>query len=78
MPLSTLPNWERELAKWAPQMYTVCMRGSLSSRRTIDKYDCYLDAADGKRRGKSRPIRFSVMLTTYEVMQQVCGTEASC
>ena len=68
VPLSTLPNWERELAKWAPHMYTVVMKGREASRRAIMKYDAHLPApaaaANGKRRAKGT--RFSVLLTTYE------------
>jgi SNF2 family DNA or RNA helicase len=71
VPLSTLPNWERELAKWAPQMYTVTLKGNLASRKTIIKYDCFLGHADGSKRKRGRPTRFSVLLTTYEVAQQV-------
>jgi chromodomain-helicase-DNA-binding protein 1 len=76
VPLSTLPNWERELSKWAPQMYVVCLKGNQGSRKTIRKYDCFVDAPvgeGGRGRRRDKPIRFNVMLTTYEVMQQVCS-----
>ena len=68
VPLSTLPNWERELTKWAPGMYTVSLKGNADARRTIRKFDAHLDAGGRKRR--EAPVRFSVMLITYEVMQQ--------
>jgi SNF2 family DNA or RNA helicase len=78
VPLSTLPNWERELAKWTPQMYVVSMKGNAASRNTIRKYDCFLDRSGSgcgvsSRKRKGQPIRFSVMLTTYEVVVQVGG-----
>lgn len=76
VPLSTLTNWERELAKWAPRMYTVCLKGNADARRTIRKFDAHLDGGGRKRR--EQPVRFSVMLTTYEVTQQARASSATC
>ncbi|XP_078157848.1 chromatin remodeling factor CHD3 (PICKLE) isoform X4 [Carex rostrata] len=40
-PLSTLRNWEREFATWAPHMNVVMYAGSGTSRETIRKYEFY-------------------------------------
>lgn len=73
VPLSTLPNWERELAKWAPQAYVVVIKGNASARATAKKYDCYLpeEEVGGKKRPRPPRRRFSVMLATYETVIQV-------
>eukprot|EP00967_Tisochrysis_lutea_P096789 scaffold141925_cov18-Tisochrysis_lutea.AAC.1 len=33
VPLSTLPNWERELATWAPAFNVVTLNGSAEARK---------------------------------------------
>jgi chromodomain-helicase-DNA-binding protein 1 len=76
VPLSTLPNWERELAKWAPQLYVVCMKGNGAARATVKKYDCYMsdpdtDGNSSVRKRSQRKVRFHVMLATYETVLQV-------
>lgn len=74
VPLSTLPNWERELAKWAPQLYVVTIKGNASARATAKKYDCYMpEAAVGapRKRAHAAGVRFNVMLATYETVLQV-------
>eukprot|EP00892_Ulva_mutabilis_P003926 jgi/Ulvmu1/1905/UM012_0064.1 len=72
VPLSTLPNWERELAKWAPQVYVVVIKGNASARATAKKYDCFMPDSDASGRKRARPAgrRFSVMLATYETVIQ--------
>ena len=35
VPLSTLPAWQRELAKWAPEMNVVTYLGDVSSREKV-------------------------------------------
>lgn len=76
VPLSTLPNWERELAKWAPQLYVVTIKGNASARATAKKYDCLLPPppngnAAGRKRTRHDGTRFNVMLATYETVLQV-------
>ena len=73
VPLSTMPNWERELSKWAPQMYVVSIKGSSVSRDTIHKYEYHVkEGGPGRsKKEKNRDLRFNVVLTTYESVQQV-------
>lgn len=76
VPLSTLPNWERELAKWAPQLYVVSIKGSATSRSTIRQYDTHIES-EGQgsvrrlKKDRQRNIRFNIVLTTYETVCQV-------
>ncbi|KAL6861920.1 hypothetical protein ACP4OV_017620 [Aristida adscensionis] len=78
-PLSTLRNWEREFATWAPQMNVVMYFGSSSSRDTIRKYEFYYPKENTKKlkKKKSSPsnegkrqsrIKFDVLLTSYEMI----------
>eukprot|EP00741_Cyanophora_paradoxa_P025184 tig00000350_g24309.t1 len=45
-PLSTLPNWERELTAWIPDMCTVVYQGRAESRSVINKYSMFLHPDD--------------------------------
>ena len=63
VPLSTASNWEREFAKWAPQMYTVTLTGNLSSRETIKKFELF---PMGRR--SNTGIHAHVLITSYEML----------
>uniref|UniRef100_J3MBV3 Uncharacterized protein n=1 Tax=Oryza brachyantha TaxID=4533 RepID=J3MBV3_ORYBR len=78
-PLSTLRNWEREFATWAPQMNVVMYFGSAASREIIRKYEFYYPKEKPKKlkKKKSSPsneekkqsrIKFDVLLTSYEMI----------
>ncbi|AQL01563.1 Putative homeodomain-like transcription factor superfamily protein [Zea mays] len=78
-PLSTLRNWEREFATWAPQMNVVMYFGAAASRDIIRKYEFYYPKEKLKKlkKKKSSPsnedkkqsrIRFDVLLTSYEMI----------
>ncbi|TVU12298.1 hypothetical protein EJB05_45935 [Eragrostis curvula] len=78
-PLSTLRNWEREFATWAPQMNVVMYFGSSASRDNIRKYEFYYPKEKSKKlkKKKSSPsheekkqsrIKFDVLLTSYEMI----------
>lgn len=41
VPLSTLPNWEREFAKWAPHLNVVVLHGNQASRDLIKKHELF-------------------------------------
>eukprot|EP00192_Tetraselmis_astigmatica_P001503 CAMPEP_0117687286 /NCGR_PEP_ID=MMETSP0804-20121206/23042_1 /TAXON_ID=1074897 /ORGANISM="Tetraselmis astigmatica, Strain CCMP880" /LENGTH=1720 /DNA_ID=CAMNT_0005499315 /DNA_START=24 /DNA_END=5186 /DNA_ORIENTATION=- len=73
VPLSTLPNWERELKTWAPQLNVVSFIGNAASRAIIKKFELYAERPADDRGGRSRAslaarVRFDVLLTTYEMM----------
>ena len=41
VPLSTLPNWERELATWAPALNSVVLSGPAAARDAVAKHELY-------------------------------------
>ncbi len=59
VPLSTLPAWQKELAKWAPNLDTIVYLGNRKSRETIRDFEFYND---------TKKVKFNVLLTTYEVL----------
>ena len=46
-PLSTLPNWDREFAAWAPQLNVVVLHGNQAARDIIKKHELYSPAQKG-------------------------------
>ena len=61
MPLSTLRNWSREFAKWAPTLNTVTYVGDGESRKLIRETEfAYEKLAGGTK--------FTVLLTTPEMV----------
>ncbi|KAJ4827142.1 hypothetical protein Tsubulata_024448 [Turnera subulata] len=77
-PLSTLRNWEREFATWAPQMNVVMYVGSGQARAVIREYEFYYPKnhkkikkkKSGQVVGESKQdrIKFDVLLTSYEMI----------
>ncbi|KAK6927613.1 Zinc finger, PHD-finger, partial [Dillenia turbinata] len=76
-PLSTLRNWEREFATWAPQMNVVMYVGTAQARAVIRDYEFYFPKNMKKHKKKSGPvvseskqerIKFDVLLTSYEMI----------
>ncbi|XP_051119947.1 CHD3-type chromatin-remodeling factor PICKLE-like [Andrographis paniculata] len=77
-PLSTLRNWEREFATWAPHINVVMYVGTAQARSIIREYEFYLPK-DQKKKKKRRSgqvgsedkqdrIKFDVLLTSYEMI----------
>ncbi|KAL9338729.1 hypothetical protein Peur_067744 [Populus x canadensis] len=77
-PLSTLRNWEREFATWAPQMNVVMYVGSAQARAVIREYEFYYPKKHKKIKKKKSGqvvterkqdrIKFDVLLTSYEMI----------
>ncbi|XP_058067586.1 CHD3-type chromatin-remodeling factor PICKLE [Magnolia sinica] len=78
-PLSTLRNWEREFATWAPQMNVVLYVGTAQARSVIKEYEFFLPVnklkKHKKKKGlshvkesKQKRIKFDVLLTSYEMI----------
>ncbi|PFX26138.1 chromodomain-helicase-DNA-binding protein 4-like isoform X3 [Stylophora pistillata] len=73
-PLSTIINWEREFEFWAPDMYCVTYAGDKVCRATIRNHDFSFDE-DAVKTGlkphklkKDHPVKFQVVLTSYELV----------
>ncbi|XP_027939210.1 CHD3-type chromatin-remodeling factor PICKLE isoform X1 [Vigna unguiculata] len=74
-PLSTLRNWEREFATWAPEMNVVMYSGSADARALIREYEFYFPKGLRSKKGKEivderkrRRVKFDVLLTSYETI----------
>ncbi|KAL9819539.1 CHD3-type chromatin-remodeling factor CHR7 [Arabidopsis thaliana] len=59
-PLSTIRNWEREFATWAPHMNVVMYTGDSEARDVIWEHEFYFS--------EGRKSKFDVLLTTYEMV----------
>ncbi|KAK4337099.1 hypothetical protein RND71_043849 [Anisodus tanguticus] len=73
-PLSTIINWEREFETWAPDMYAVTYIGDKDSRSVIREYELSFEEGATKNRlkaikiRKDAPVKFHVLLTSYELI----------
>lgn len=62
VPNSTITNWVREFARWAPQLRVVPFYGEQNSRAIIKKYELFHDhVAQGTTGAK-----FHVLITTFD------------
>ncbi|CAL8336711.1 unnamed protein product [Lota lota] len=82
-PLSTIINWEREFEMWAPDFYVVTYTGDKDSRAVIRENEFTFEDSVIKtgrkvfRMKKDTPIKFHVLLTSYELItidQAVLGS----
>ncbi|CAM8893801.1 unnamed protein product [Rhodiola kirilowii] len=83
-PLSTLRNWEREFAKWAPQMNVVMYVGTAQARAVIKENEFYFTkkhngnkkkkSSQGVGESKQDRIKFHVLLTSYEMINNDSAT----
>ncbi len=64
VPLSTVSNWIREFRRWVPFVNAVVYVGDSRSREVLRAYDC--DPSPHHR--ATRPHKFEVLLTTYELI----------
>ncbi|CAG5978292.1 unnamed protein product [Menidia menidia] len=73
-PLSTIINWEREFEMWAPDFYVVTYTGDKESRAIIRENEFTFEDSAVKsgrkvfRMKKDTPIKFHVLLTSYELI----------
>jgi len=72
-PLSTIVNWEREFEFWAPDLYVVTYNGDKENRAAIreNEFSFIEGAIKGGtnklyRMKKDAPVKFHVLLTSYE------------
>lgn len=82
-PLSTLRNWEREFATWAPHMNVVMYVGNSPARAVLREYEFYFPKIQKKSKhkkysqvvGESKQdrIKFDVLLTSYEMINNDCA-----
>ena len=56
VPLSTLPNWEREFAAWAPHLNVVMLYGNQAARDVVWRHEVYAPAAMGERVTANRQV----------------------
>ncbi|KAL1496220.1 hypothetical protein AB1Y20_016183 [Prymnesium parvum] len=61
VPLSTLPNWEREFTRWAPSLNCVVYHGSQASRQLCRETEFHFGS------GASVP-KFNVLISSYEIV----------
>ncbi|KAI1301466.1 Chromodomain-helicase-DNA-binding protein Mi-2 -like protein [Halotydeus destructor] len=72
-PLSTIINWEREFETWAPDFYVVTYIGDKDSRAVIREHELSFEEGavrsgpKASRIRKDTPIKFHVLLTSYEL-----------
>jgi SNF2 family DNA or RNA helicase len=64
VPNSTITNWLREFAKWAPRLRVVPFNGDAKSRDIIRQYELYHDSV----RSGFTNLKFEVLVTTYETL----------
>ena len=78
VPLSTLVNWEREFALWAPEFYVVSYTGYQEDRRVIREHELTFEnkgrVTKRATRTNSNTVKFDVLLTSYENI----NTDAAC
>uniref|UniRef100_A0A673LBM1 Chromodomain-helicase-DNA-binding protein 5-like n=1 Tax=Sinocyclocheilus rhinocerous TaxID=307959 RepID=A0A673LBM1_9TELE len=71
-PLSTIINWEREFEMWAPDFYVVTYTGDKESRAVIRENEFTFEEVKLGRKvfrmKKDTPIKFHVLLTSYELI----------
>ncbi len=53
VPLTTLSNWERELATWAPYLRVLPLKGNAAARSLLLEHGCYSPQESGGSKGKA-------------------------
>ncbi|ORX72118.1 hypothetical protein DL89DRAFT_274270 [Linderina pennispora] len=63
VPLSTIGAWQREFARWAPDLNTLCYIDDNRSRAIMREYEFYKNGS-----GNPPRVKLNVLLTTYELV----------
>mmetsp|Transcript_20097 Transcript_20097/g.31905 ORF Transcript_20097/g.31905 Transcript_20097/m.31905 type:complete len:837 (-) Transcript_20097:1991-4501(-) len=63
VPLSTIPAWRHEFAKWTPFLNVITYIGNPQSRETIRDYEFY-------QKGRKKDYRMNVLITTYDLVMK--------
>ena len=69
VPNSTIMNWVREFAAWAPQIRVVPYYGDAASREIMKRYELFHDKATAS----FTKLKFHVLLTTYDMLNNRRG-----
>ncbi|PVU87879.1 hypothetical protein BB559_005836 [Furculomyces boomerangus] len=62
VPLSTIGSWQKELAKWAPDMNVIAYTEDGRSRSIIREHEFWIDPSVQEK------VKFNILLTTYELV----------
>jgi chromodomain-helicase-DNA-binding protein 1 len=65
VPLSTVPNWAREFARWTPQVDAVVYVGDAPSRAVIREFEFKPHAGAA---AAGRALGVDVVITTFELV----------
>ena len=64
VPNSTITNWMREFARWAPELRVVPYYGDAASRKIMEEHELFHQKPAPKTLG----IKYHVLVTTYETV----------
>ncbi|KZT58360.1 hypothetical protein CALCODRAFT_243762 [Calocera cornea HHB12733] len=69
VPNSTITNWSREFAHWAPNMHVTPYFGEAASRKVIREFEVFhTGRADYNGESRKPEMRTDVIITTYETV----------
>ncbi|TPX33995.1 hypothetical protein SmJEL517_g03222 [Synchytrium microbalum] len=66
VPLSTITSWQREFARWAPEINVIMYQGSSDARQIIRDTEFYTQVTGARGGNHGRQVKFHALLTTYE------------
>lgn len=64
-PLSTIPNWQREIESWT-DLNVIVYHGSATSRNMIQEYEMYYKSDKGQH--IKDLTKFNILITTFEII----------
>jgi SNF2 family DNA or RNA helicase len=70
VPLSTVPNWDREFRRWAPQLNCVTYCGSKEARQLCRDLDFHFgqDIDNLGAKNGTAPLKLHVLISSYEIV----------
>ncbi|TPX41392.1 hypothetical protein SeMB42_g05049 [Synchytrium endobioticum] len=66
VPLSTIGSWQREFARWAPDINVVLYTGSSAARQIIRDTEFYTHVTGARGGNYGKKVKFNALLTTYD------------